>query len=442
MATRDTARLAGPPIARLSADDLTNLATDRGSVPMHIGAVLLLDEESAPQATELASVVEQRLARVPRLGQRLRRPPIGCGRPYWEPAPQAASGLVALASAPVDEAALVDTAVEEVLHRLPRDRPLWRAVVFADSLGQARGVVVVMHHVLADGIGGLAVLAELVDGGAPAQPSAGQPPSPSRRELAHDAWARRWTAVRAVPAALRGLAAGLRELGGFPRRQADPCSLLQPTSPRRGVEVVEVELSPVVAAAHGREATVNDVVLVAVSGALRRLLTARGERLGDIVVSVPVSGRAATSGEELGNKVGVLPLTVPLVEDPDVRLAAVQKQRARLGTSAPRASSGAVLSVLFRGLAALGVFAWFINRQRLVHTFLTNLRGPTEPLYLGGARVRRVVPVALTPGNATVSFVVLSYAGRLLISVVYDPDHMPDHELLRDALEDELTHEL
>ena len=131
----DTAVLAGPPITRLSADDLTNLATDGGSVPMQIGAVLLLDWESAPPAAELASVVEQRLARVPRLGQRLRRPPRGCGRPYWESAPEGVSGLVTVAPAPVDDTRMVDTAVEEVLRRLPRDRPLWRAVVYADTAG-------------------------------------------------------------------------------------------------------------------------------------------------------------------------------------------------------------------------------------------------------------------------------------------------------------------
>jgi hypothetical protein len=197
-----------------------------------------------------------------------------------------------------------------------------------------------------------------------------------------------------------------------------------------------------VAAAHRREATVNDVLLVAVGGALRRLLAARGDRLDEVVVSVPVSGRTATSGQELGNRVGVLPVAVPLVADPGARLAAVRRQRARLGTSAPRASSGAVLSVLFRGLAALGVFAWFIDRQRLVHTFLTNLRGPADPLALAGCRVRRIVPVALTPGNVTVSFDVLSYAGKLMVAVVHDRDHVPDHALLRDLLEDELVHGL
>jgi diacylglycerol O-acyltransferase / wax synthase len=175
-------------------------------------------------------------------------------------------------------------------------------------------------------------------------------------------------------------------------------SLLQPTSPRRRIEVVEVDLATIVAAAHAQGATVNDMLLVAVGGALRRLLVARGEKLDEVLISVPVSGRPAASSSDLGNQVGVLPVAVPLAEDPAVRLAAVRDQRARLGTSAPRASSGAVLSVLFRGLAALGIFQWFVRRQRLVHTFLTNLRGPTQPLALAGSHIRRLVPIATVPG--------------------------------------------
>ncbi len=354
-----------PRIARLTADDLTNLAVDRGSVPMQIGAVLLLDDATAPVAAELVSLLEQRLARVPRLAERLYRPPLGCGRPYWASAPDHASRIDIAEAA--DDAALLDAAVEEVLQPLPRDRPLWRAVVYAGRDGRARGVAVVLHHVLADGIGGLAVLAELVDteGGSPGPVRRARGVLPSRRALARDAWARRGSGLRAVPAAVRRLAAGLRELGGVPRQNAAPSSLLQPTSSRRRVDVVEVELAPVVAGAHARGATVNDVLLVAVSGALREVLRARGDRLAELVVSVPVSGRRAASAEELGNQVGVLPLRVPLTEDPADRLAEIRRQRARLDASAPRASSSAVLSALFRGLAALGVFQWFIRHQRL-----------------------------------------------------------------------------
>ncbi|HQR28756.1 MAG TPA: WS/DGAT domain-containing protein, partial [Nocardioides sp.] len=129
---------------------------------------------------------------------------------------------------------------------------------------------------------------------------------------------------------------------------------------------------------------------------------------------------------------------VPLLADRATQLRAVAAQRARLGVAAPRGSSGTATSAAFRALAGLGLFEPFVNRQRLVHTFLTNLRGPSQPLFLAGARVARVVPLAATPGNVTVSFDVLSVAGRLVVAAVSDPGHVPEHRLLRDLLRAEL----
>ncbi len=62
-----------------------------------------------------------------------------------------------------DDEALLAVAADEMGRRLPADRPPWRAVVLAHE-GRAVGLVLVMHHVLADGIGGLAVLVSLADG--------------------------------------------------------------------------------------------------------------------------------------------------------------------------------------------------------------------------------------------------------------------------------------
>jgi hypothetical protein len=64
----------------------------------------------------------------------------------------------------------------------------------------------------------------------------------------------------------------------------------------------------------------------------------------------------------------------------------------------------------------------FVEHQRLVHTFETNLRGPAEPVFLGGHKIRAITPAAVNPGNIGVSFDVLSYAGVLGVTVVSDPE--------------------
>jgi len=178
---------------------------------------------------------------------------------------------------------------------------------------------------------------------------------------------------------------------------------------------------------------VNDCLLVAATGALEHLLHTRGEHPDSLVVSVPISARRSTSGADLGNQVGVMPVRVALRGDANARLARVAAET-RARKSAP-GSSLALIGPLFRGLAAIGVFGWFVNRQRLVNTFLTNLRGPAESVYLAGAPVTRIVPVTVTAGNVGVAFAALSYAGRLGVTVITDPDVVPEGAAVASALE-------
>lgn len=75
----------------------------------------------------------------------------------------------------------------------------------------------------------------------------------------------------------------------------------------------------------------------------------------------------------------------------------------------------------------------------MVHTFVTNLRGPSSPVTLAGLPVTDLVPISLATGNVTVAFAAMSYAGTLTVTIVTDPTHHPDREVLVEALEDELA---
>lgn len=93
---------------------------------------------------------------------------------------------------------------------------------------------------------------------------------------------------------------------------------------------------------------------------------------------------------------------------------------------------------MIRGLARLGVLSWFVNHQRLVTTFVTNVRGPAQPLRFLGVSVREVLAVSQTTGNVTVAFAALSYAGVLNVTIVADPERCPDLPLLAEALQRDL----
>ncbi len=394
-----------PRIERISANDLTTLATDRGQVPMNIAAMLELSGVSDPAAT--AGEIAKRLASIRRFRQRLVRLPLGGGRPYWQDLPGFDPSVTQVVG---DE---LDVLAELVCSRLPPDWPLWRLGWMAQSADRM-AVILVVHHVLADGMGGLAVLAALADGVPLPEPPAPVPPPRLGELLRSDRFA--------VPD-LREALAGLRELRSPGAGRLAPTSITQPTSSRRQVRVVDCDLT----ALRRSDATVNDVVLSAVSGALLQYLTERGERPPALVVSVPISRRA--TGTELGNEVGVVPVAVPAGLSSDERLRFIA-ERTAIAKQGIRGSSSLILSWMFRGLAAVHLGQFFVDHQRLVHTFETNLRGPEKRLSVARSRVERIVPVAVNPGNVGVSFDVLSYAGNLGITIVSDPAQVPDPDHL------------
>lgn len=417
-----------------------SLATDVGETPMQVGAVLWLDG-APPTLAEVRAALEARSWAVPRLRQVLTPTPLGCGRPVWVDDPafsiEAHVGERACTT-PGDEAEVLDEAAAVVTTALPRHRPLWRIDLVTGLAGDRAVLVVAFHHVLADGIGGLAVLAALVDAAPPVEPDPTFPRQPPGwRALALDAWHDRLAALRRLP----GAPARLREALAALRRSrgggAAHCSLNQPTGGRRRFVVVRAALDELHDLAHEHGATINDVVLTAVAGALRDLLRTRGEAVDRFVVSVPVSARRRATAAELGNQVGVVPVELPGTGDVTARLGEVAS-RMQAAKAGPRAASAAVLGPMFRLLARLGAFRWFIDHQRQVHTFTTNVRGPDERLALLGREVTDAAPMAVVTGNVTVSFAVLSYAGQVDITVIADPDACPDLDALHAALEREL----
>ena len=98
-----------------------------------------------------------------------------------------------------------------------------------------------------------------------------------------------------------------------------------------------------------------------------------------------------------------------------------------------------MLGWLFRPLAALGGYRWYMNHQHRFHTLVTHVRGPAELVTFGGCPVTSANPAGLGPGgNIPVYFEVLSYAGALTLTVTVDPDCFRDLSALADALRTEL----
>ena len=434
------------PVARAAPADMMQLAAAVGPAPMNVGAVLVLTADDGFGLERARQLLGERVCAVPRMRQRLHRAPPGCGRPYWadDPAFDIRHHVRQVAcAAPRDQRALLDVAAAVIGRPLPRFRPLWSATVVTGLADGGTGLVFVMDHVLADGIGGLAVLARLADESP--GPSAGggrapfPAPRPTARMLAADAWAERAVRLLRLADGVRTIRQGLTELGGArPPRMLGPTSLNRPTGPRRRLDVIGADLAAIRDLGHACGGTVNDVILAAVAGALRALLASRGEKLDLVTISAPVSARRSDTAAVLGNQVGAMLVTLRTdghLAERVTRAAAVTGERKR----AARGTSAGLLGPLFSLLAAAGVLRWFFTHQRLVTTFVTNLVGPAGPLTLDGAALDAVLPIPETTGNIPVTFAALSYAGTLWLTVLSDPALTPDVAVLTAALRRELA---
>ncbi|MBI4939401.1 MAG: DUF1298 domain-containing protein, partial [Actinobacteria bacterium] len=240
----------------------------------------------------------------------------------------------------------------------------------------------------------------------------------------------RLRAPRRATALLRAAAAGRRELAGS--TPAPPSVLNRATGPRRRSTLVDLDAEPLAAAAHTLGASVNDVVLVAVGEAMRAAAATRGEHVDPVVVSVPVAVRGPRPGST-GNAVGVMPVAVPTSGDLVARVRAVTAQR-RARLDGDHGRSLPLVLLAFRVLRVLHLVRRYLDRQRLVNTLLTALPAVPGPLRVGGAEVSAVVPLVPNRGNTTVAFASARYRGRLVVSVVGDPDTGPDDEAVAGAV--------
>ena len=170
-------------VDRLTADDRLMLFSDE-RWPQDIGALAildgapLLDPDGRFRIEAARDAVECRLHLLPRFRQVLYQPRRGLGLPLWVDSAdfdiRSHVGVVEL-PAPVNEARLLAAVQDLRAHRLSRNRPLWE-MWFLPGLSESRvGLFIRLHHVIGDGIAGVATLGSLLD----VAPDMAPPPGPA-----------------------------------------------------------------------------------------------------------------------------------------------------------------------------------------------------------------------------------------------------------------------
>jgi diacylglycerol O-acyltransferase / wax synthase len=440
-----------PRLERLSQLDLSNLRIEDHGLSMHVAALMFLGQAGPSGELDLDTLrvaVAGRLQRVPRLRQTLHRPPVALGPPVWIDDPDfdiREHVRLRVVPAPGDEPTVLAVCSELNAARLDRARPLWEMWLLTGLAGGGSGLLIRLHHAVADGLAAVAMMEALFAqdpaGPAPDVSTWRRQPTPGTRELLADSLHRRVVATAGVLVQMRhpsSIIARLRLLARSARalahaRQAPRVSINVPVSGHHRLMLVRADLDRVRKVAHAHGGTVNDVLLTAVAGGAQRLLDARGELTPGLVLqaSVPASLRSPSGNVAAGNRVGVMIVPLRLGDgDPASRLsliAATTATRKRQPLHQPNAR------LLQRWMVRV------MKRQHLVNLIVSNVPGPRVPLHVAGVRITEIFQIGTVQGNVTISVGAFSYAGQLNLDVVGDPDALPDLTIFTDGVADTLS---
>jgi diacylglycerol O-acyltransferase len=447
--------------------DAAFLHLDSRTSALHI-ASLAFFAGPVPTAAEIQDAIAHKLARVPRLRQRLVTVPFGLGRPVWvdDPAFEITRHVHRVAvPAPGGEEEVREVVEQLLTEPLDHDLPLWADWVLEGVAGDRWALLTKVHHSMVDGIAGTDLLTSLLDprpkpNWVPVlhwEPS----PPPARWRLAVDAIRTgiglRTAELAALPAAARdtvrqaarhpgGTVAALRRttagLIGFAQnaRPTRHSSLTGPLGRDRGYGWTEVDLGTVLAIHDRLGTTVNDLVLTAVTSAFRDLLVSRGEHPAPHTVRtlVPVSVRRPEERGNHDNRVSAILLELPVeLDDPRDRLLEVAVRMRTLKDS-HEAEVGEQITSVADVLPALPLALLLHLAFRLPHrnltTVVTNVPGPTSPLHLAGRALQAPSPYVPIADRLRSGVAVTSYGDRLLFGVTTDRDSMPDAHVLVDGI--------
>ena len=202
-----------------------------------------------------------------------------------------------------------------------------------------------------------------------------------------------------------------------------------------------LDLAGIKAAGVREGATVNDILVAAATGAIRRYLQSRGDDVSglEIRAAIPVNLRPLDEAHKLGNQFGLVLATLPVgVADGRRRLVETKRHMAELKSSMQPLVAFGLLNALGLAPAPLQSMAldFFGAKSSLV---LTNVPGPAQRLYLAGQRLDRVMFWVPQSARLGLGVSILSYAGEVMVGVISDAGLVPDPQQVVTGFEAEVA---
>ncbi len=430
MRNSDRVAMANVDSAWLRMEDRTNLMSITG----------LMTFDDPPDSARFKELIEDRLMSHERFRARVVESPLPLGRPSWVEdehfSLRAHFHRVALPT-PQDQRALQELVSDLMSTPLDRSRPLWQ-MHLVENYGSGGALIIRLHHCIADGIALVRLLFSLTDEKPEASPvvrggaeAAGRPAARDRKGVT-ERLVDQGREVFLNPSRLAelagsgaGAASVLHDLLTLP---ADPKTVFKgPISiTKKAAWSGPVKLADVKAIGKAFGATVNDVLLAAATGAMRRYALNRGGDLEgrDVKAIVPVNLRPEEELDAMGNRFGLVFVALPVgLADP------VHERMDELKRSPQAAVAFSVLQLL--GLAkpellALGVDL-FGAKATLV---MTNVPGPRKKLYIAGSKIKNIMFWVPQSAHLGLGISIFSYAGEVRLGVAVDAGLAPDPDTI------------
>ena len=455
-------------LERLGALDVSFLYLESPTTPMHVGGLAIFAQPKQGFSYDtLASLIEKRISLVPRYRQKIKSVPGHLASPVWvDDADFDLSYHVRRSALPRPGS---DDQLKELVARvqsraLDRNRPLWEMYLVEGLSHDRFAIITKTHHAMVDGVSAIDISQVILD------------VTPTPREIPDDLWmprpepsgsallldavaelVRRPTTVmdtvrmgiadaRSVSDRLVSAVGGVLAAARVAARPAPESPLNATIGSQRRFAIARTDLDDYKKVRKHGDATVNDVVLATVAGAIRGWLLSRGESVRPATVvraMVPVSVRSEADDGELGNRVSSYLVDLPVGEaNPLVRLS--QVSYAMRAHKESGQSVGAEALVALSGFApptlhAMGARAANSFTRRLFNLVVTNVPGPQFPLYAGGAKMLQMYPVVPLAAGQAVTIGLTSYDGGVFFGLNADRDAMYDVDVLGSLIEESLA---
>lgn len=438
----------------LSWGDTFFLYLERDGQPLNIAGVS--EVEGVLSLPKCIKFVESKLQLIPRYTQRVVAPPFNVGLPVWEadPAFNIRNHIREVTLKRGTDADLKKLAGELVGTRMNRDHPLWDFTLVRGLTGNRTGIVVRMHHCLADGIAGVGIMNVLLDP-SPTPPKIKRAADPRKNPPNRDpgamlldkllnsyisvlegAFATHSEVLNIAQDLFAGAGKGtLTEMLQLVPELSTPAERLPFNKVCRGPQLVawaELPMAEIKAVRQQCGATVNDVVLSVVTAAFRRYSELRGAHLKgkQLRVIVPVNIRNGSDVGALGNRITFLPVDLPLdMRDPRKLLGRVSERMTFLrsaGVAEFVGLAGGLISQIPLPVQALLAPIASQLPLSLCNTICTNVPGPQMPLYFVGHKMLRWYPYVPIGGEMGINVAVLTYNGTAYFGFSGDAHAAPD----------------